>query len=147
MGSGAARELEAKVSSDRSMDPELSARLRSALEKLDKMDPDFKAGRDDERTQQLTKAWKGKCKEIDGMLRELGHVLINTHQVALDVGSDGGGRDTRPFFEDLAGKFPKLDFRLQGDKVVAVCNNRGICLLYTSPSPRDLSTSRMPSSA
>ena len=25
--------------------------------------------------------------------------------------------------------------------------NKGICLLYTSPSPRDLSTSRMPSSA
>ena len=25
--------------------------------------------------------------------------------------------------------------------------HRGICLLYTSPSPRDLSTSRMPSSA
>ena len=25
--------------------------------------------------------------------------------------------------------------------------NVGICLLYTSPSPRDLSTSRMPSSA
>ena len=24
---------------------------------------------------------------------------------------------------------------------------QGICLLYTSPSPRDLSTSRMPSSA
>ena len=24
---------------------------------------------------------------------------------------------------------------------------KGICLLYTSPSPRDLSTSRMPSSA
>ena len=26
-------------------------------------------------------------------------------------------------------------------------NNRACCLLYTSPSPRDLSTSRMPSSA
>ena len=26
-------------------------------------------------------------------------------------------------------------------------SNKGICLLYTSPSPRDLSTSRMPSSA
>ena len=26
-------------------------------------------------------------------------------------------------------------------------NNDGGCLLYTSPSPRDLSTSRMPSSA
>ena len=25
--------------------------------------------------------------------------------------------------------------------------DKGICLLYTSPSPRDLSTSRMPSSA
>ena len=31
------------------------------------------------------------------------------------------------------------------DKVVMVSNN--LCLLYTSPSPRDLSTSRMPSSA
>ena len=27
------------------------------------------------------------------------------------------------------------------------CNQENICLLYTSPSPRDLSTSRMPSSA
>ena len=26
-------------------------------------------------------------------------------------------------------------------------NESGLCLLYTSPSPRDLSTSRMPSSA
>ena len=28
-----------------------------------------------------------------------------------------------------------------------VADKSGICLLYTSPSPRDLSTSRMPSSA
>jgi len=28
-----------------------------------------------------------------------------------------------------------------------VVNEPSICLLYTSPSPRDLSTSRMPSSA
>ena len=43
------------------------------------------------------------------------------------------------------------------DGAVYVCNNGGfewhdvdgltVCLLYTSPSPRDLSTSRMPSSA
>ena len=32
--------------------------------------------------------------------------------------------------------------RLSAEDVVS-----GICLLYTSPSPRDLSTSRMPSSA
>ena len=34
---------------------------------------------------------------------------------------------------------------LQGEMVSFANNN--ICLLYTSPSPRDLSTSRMPSSA
>ena len=35
------------------------------------------------------------------------------------------------------------------DKIADVINkeNPDICLLYTSPSPRDLSTSRMPSSA
>ena len=32
----------------------------------------------------------------------------------------------------------------EGGKEVDICRN---CLLYTSPSPRDLSTSRMPSSA
>ena len=34
-------------------------------------------------------------------------------------------------------------------KVVVRCNTllSNVCLLYTSPSPRDLSTSRMPSSA
>ena len=32
---------------------------------------------------------------------------------------------------------------LQGEKLVGIIT----CLLYTSPSPRDLSTSRMPSSA
>ena len=32
-------------------------------------------------------------------------------------------------------------------KLAHICEKLGICLLYTSPSPRDLSTSRMPSSA
>ena len=36
-------------------------------------------------------------------------------------------------------------------EISKICKERGaefnICLLYTSPSPRDLSTSRMPSSA
>ena len=38
---------------------------------------------------------------------------------------------------------PLLPARKTGKKVAVV----GSCLLYTSPSPRDLSTSRMPSSA
>ena len=37
-------------------------------------------------------------------------------------------------------KEKKVEFNLEG-------NPFSICLLYTSPSPRDLSTSRMPSSA
>ena len=35
----------------------------------------------------------------------------------------------------------------RGDEVVDLVRNLQPCLLYTSPSPRDLSTSRMPSSA
>ena len=45
-------------------------------------------------------------------------------------------------FEDLQG--PDLMIRMQKH---AEKYNVNICLLYTSPSPRDLSTSRMPSSA
>ena len=33
------------------------------------------------------------------------------------------------------------------DGIDAAAASRDVCLLYTSPSPRDLSTSRMPSSA
>ena len=40
------------------------------------------------------------------------------------------------------------DVRAQGDATYRVVFAEGVtCLLYTSPSPRDLSTSRMPSSA
>ena len=37
-------------------------------------------------------------------------------------------------------------FQLKQGEHVAIMGDNG-CLLYTSPSPRDLSTSRMPSSA
>ena len=41
--------------------------------------------------------------------------------------------------------FPQDAVKIEGEyKTFA---SRGFCLLYTSPSPRDLSTSRMPSSA
>mgnify|MGYP000613178039 CR=1 FL=1 len=41
----------------------------------------------------------------------------------------------------------KRGVKLPGDKEVLKKVIKKICLLYTSPSPRDLSTSRMPSSA
>ena len=40
--------------------------------------------------------------------------------------------------------FPQCGFSGQ---VIQILDYLGTCLLYTSPSPRDLSTSRMPSSA
>ena len=36
---------------------------------------------------------------------------------------------------------------LNTDRMLEIIQESGACLLYTSPSPRDLSTSRMPSSA
>ena len=57
---------------------------------------------------------------------------------------DGEGEDKRgvcllmedPYVLNLDGGTPQY-----------LTEEHGICLLYTSPSPRDLSTSRMPSSA
>ena len=40
-----------------------------------------------------------------------------------------------------------LDLRMVDLKVGDLLDDINTCLLYTSPSPRDLSTSRMPSSA
>ena len=42
---------------------------------------------------------------------------------------------------------PEKDFKWGTDKLEALGVWISSCLLYTSPSPRDLSTSRMPSSA
>ena len=47
----------------------------------------------------------------------------------------------------MYGKLESKPQRKIGHVNVVDVENRGICLLYTSPSPRDLSTSRMPSSA
>ena len=44
------------------------------------------------------------------------------------------------YINDIPNCSEKLSFRIFAD-------DTNICLLYTSPSPRDLSTSRMPSSA
>ena len=51
-----------------------------------------------------------------------------------------------------SGKYPSLRFFIgdvrDGDRLrLAMEGVDTVCLLYTSPSPRDLSTSRMPSSA
>ena len=47
----------------------------------------------------------------------------------------------------LATGHPHLNRWLKGKQHLLVINRRDICLLYTSPSPRDQRGSRMPSSA
>ena len=42
---------------------------------------------------------------------------------------------------------PELCYHSSGRSAATYIEDYGNCLLYTSPSPRDLSTSRMPSSA
>ena len=74
----------------------------------------------------------------------------------------GGGQDSRNAALDImAGPLDLASVSLQLELVLASLaalepknaavladkHHAGTCLLYTSPSPRDLSTSRMPSSA
>ena len=61
---------------------------------------------------------------------------------ALTVVGDGNGRVGYG-----RGKAREVPLAIQKAMEAARRNMIDVCLLYTSPSPRDLSTSRMPSSA
>ena len=50
-------------------------------------------------------------------------------------------------FEDAFNEVVKLSEKGIDHDVISKAKRLRLCLLYTSPSPRDLSTSRMPSSA
>ena len=89
----------------------------------------------------------------------------NLHEGTLDVNSQGNGYlisdefvedvfiDRRHFNKAFHGD--TVSFKIMASKgkrrkqgiVVHIIKRQKTCLLYTSPSPRDLSTSRMPSSA
>ena len=49
--------------------------------------------------------------------------------------------------QQAGNKLFELDIPVRWGDMDALGHVNNICLLYTSPSPRDLSTSRMPSSA
>ena len=57
-----------------------------------------------------------------------------TYDPRSDINSDGGSDDDIVYWDSHGGEWK-------------ITNDISTCLLYTSPSPRDLSTSRMPSSA
>ena len=69
--------------------------------------------------------------------------VVEAHVADEDVESFGGGGGERVESE-LIGRVEMGDLGPVGDGGV---ERAGICLLYTSPSPRDRSLSRMPSSA
>ena len=99
------------------------------------------------------------------LAHEIGHNLGSQHthdcvwgpnnDEAIDGCSNNNGCDSAPIPEDggtimsyCQGHPEGIDFRLGlGEQPGSRIKNYIACLLYTSPSPRDLSTSRMPSSA
>ena len=71
--------------------------------------------------------------------------------IELEQGKNNNAAVLEKITAPLKNKSPKYKVLLHNDPVNSmeyVTNAlREVCLLYTSPSPRDLSTSRMPSSA
>ena len=59
----------------------------------------------------------------------------------------GGYREDKRYDNHKTNLYIRIALRHETTHLVQSCNNNKPCLLYTSPSPRDLSTSRMPSSA
>ena len=76
--------------------------------------------------------WKGFINSILGLLTWVGSVFVTIYiyQYLSDF---------------LSEQLLNINFLQRFEQFVSVISI--ICLLYTSPSPRDLSTSRMPSSA
>ena len=124
MGHGPARELSQGSTRDLSLSPELSAKLGPALARLDAADARFKGARDEERFAQMSKAWQRLCTEIDGHLRHVAKVLLHHHQFALEVGSEGGSVNAKPFMEENGGALERLYFKLKDGVAVAVVGDR-----------------------
>lgn len=113
MGSGPARELESDTEPTRKLPGQLASKLDEALAKMDQIDPGFANAREEERIAQLSKHWGRKSKEIIEHFRLINKVLHAQHQISLDVGADGGGRNTRPWVEETSQAFEKLYLRLE----------------------------------
>ena len=76
-------------------------------------------------------------------------ILIILFLVSLDVFSKVIANNNLLFGQSIDTFIPFIELLLIYNSGIAfgVFDNRGDCLLYTSPSPRDQEASRMPSSA
>ncbi len=119
MGSGGPRGL-AQAKQIREVDPELGKKLSEALSVLDGLDETFKTARQGERSIQLVKIWAKACGQIDVDLQALADALNASHQVNLEPGTSGGGRDIMPWVEESGGRFDRLEIRLgEGEMLTA----------------------------
>ena len=116
MGSGAARELEEKRELPE-LDAELARKLTAAVSRMDAVDAEFKEARHNERLSQLVKIWGAACKQIDDHLMTLSNLLNETHQLSLEPGTTGGGREITPWMEESTGRFERLIIRLVGEDI------------------------------
>ena len=88
---------------------------------------------------------KGFVTELDGLgLRDKSNIVLLPEQTSSQSETvytflSGYDLDGYIFIKDSDGFYRT--------EITEECNQVAYCLLYTSPSPRDLSTSRMPSSA
>ena len=84
--------------------------------------------------------WRGVRSEVRQLLARIDVALGDEHGMA---------RQLVPVLPEPRGlrHVRKLGLAGEGSKGGDVANVVGICLLYTSPSPRDRTRSRMPSSA
>ena len=73
----------------------------------------------------------------------LNKYTLNEHQVEILTGVDSNVQELPKLWQDILA----ISERQERVKQVLQYWQQKVCLLYASPSPRDLSTSRMPSSA
>ena len=67
--------------------------------------------------------------------------------VIVEVRAGTGGEEAGLFAAEMYRMYIRYAQRVGWDVDVINSNENGLCLLYTSPSPRDATLSRMPSSA
>ena len=92
---------------------------------------------------------------IDGREYEGNHVIFNKDGITIDGKSITAEDDKKYKVTSITVQgnvtgdveSSSADVTVHGDVQGSISTQSGNCLLYTSPSPRDLSTSRMPSSA
>lgn len=104
----------------RALSPQLNAALERALSRLDQVDERFRDQRAEERNSQMIKRWHLVCKEIDEHLRAIAQVMIESHQLSLDMGSSGGARQIRPWLVETTNTLDRFEIWLDdNDEVVA----------------------------